>query len=151
MTAAVQWSAGDGPNAPVPSDSLPRAVRVYTALAAPWASLVTEAKDSRCTATCREVTMSCHNDCYTGLSIEVLRSTAAEAGFEYTLTHGEPTSYTGALVDQLGGEHDMAVGDWTATSTRAAMAFEMCYPTLTPGSSSRAARRRRRAASPSRA
>lgn len=134
MTAAVQWSASDGPNAPVPSDSLPRAVRVYTALAAPWATLETEAKDSRCTATCREVTMSCHNDCYKGLSIEALRNTATEAGFEYTLTHGQPTSYTGALVDQLAsGQHDVAVGDWTATSTRAAMAFEMCYPYFDTG------------------
>lgn len=122
MSAAVQWSATDGPYAPVPSDVLPREVCVVVAIQEPYVYFVGEDEDPDCTAARCDVAseqFSCPPSCYRGLAIDTLKQVAFHAGFSYRIHHTPPAGYTQILRDHLQPRHGqspavLALGGATA-------------------------------------
>eukprot|EP00041_Stephanoeca_diplocostata_P039499 m.1633213 g.1633213 ORF g.1633213 m.1633213 type:complete len:948 (-) comp25406_c0_seq26:7750-10593(-) len=89
---------------------------------------------ARCYDNPSSINTECPNECYKGVTFDVLRAVALDAGFNFTINHIDASyGYTSVLNDfVLNGDYDMAVGDFTATASRAGIA-SLSYPYLDLG------------------
>ena len=120
--APTMWSAAEGFSSQVPSDTMPRTLKIITFASPPFVTI--NMNNPVCTIECVEVTLDCPDECYEGLTFDTFRYLMGShfpTGVNYNIQHFPAccNSYTDMLkIALIENDIDMIVGDFTATSER---------------------------------